>query len=273
MNAYSSPRDALLGSTLLEHPDHVLPAWPERPLDARALDRGMGEAVARRTVFRDTDGEDWGRVADRVAAGNIALLGRDVTGELATERARLRNAIATGALLTSGRHLQHGDEAQVGRNIEVFTNCATAITSFTKFYLLLNGSGVGRSYDDELMAVDWADAPDLLFRLAPEHPDFPQDAAAQARFETALGGGARRGAAAWPRSRARRGAGAQGRRQPRRLGARARAGGEHGVPARARAGGGARLLGHPPGRQPDRRHAGPAGLGPGVAAARLPEPA
>ena len=31
------------------------------------------------------------------------------------------------------------------RNMEVFTNCATAIASFAKFYLLLNGSGVGRS--------------------------------------------------------------------------------------------------------------------------------
>ena len=165
MNAYSSPRDALLAATLLERPDRPVWAWPEETLAARPLDRGMGEAVGRRTVFRAADGEDWGRVADRVALGNIALLGRPVMGELAAERARLRNAIATGALLTSGRHLQHGDEAQVGRNIEVFTNCATAITSFTKFYLLLNGSGVGRAYDDELIAIDWADAPDLLFHL------------------------------------------------------------------------------------------------------------
>ena len=187
MNAYSSPRDALLASTLLERAQHPAQAWPEHPLEARPLDRGMGEAVARRTVFRAADAEDWGRVADRVALGNIALLGRPVTGELAAERARLRNAIATGALLTSGRHLQHGDETQVGRNIEVFTNCATAITSFTKFYLLLNGSGVGRAYDDELMAIDWADAPDLLFHLSPEHPDFPRDAAAVARFEAELG--------------------------------------------------------------------------------------
>ncbi len=186
MNAYSSPRDALLASTLLERPGHAS-AWPERPLEARSLDRGMGEAVARRTVFRAADGEDWGRVADRVALGNISLLGREVTGALAAERARLRNAIATGALLTSGRHLQHGDEAQAGRNIEVFTNCATAITSFTKFYLLLNGSGVGRAYDDELMAIDWADAPDLLFYLSPAHKDFPRDGATVARFETELG--------------------------------------------------------------------------------------
>ena len=57
--------------------------------------------------------------------------------------------------------------------MEVFTNCATAIASFAKFYLLLNGSGVGRSYDDELMAVDWAQAPTLLLYLSPDHPDHP----------------------------------------------------------------------------------------------------
>ena len=127
----------------------------EIPLPARALDTGMGVAVARRTVFRDTDQDCFGRVADRVSAGNMALLGRNLTPADRTEQARLRNAIATGTLLTSGRHLQHGDHEQPNRNMEVFTNCATAIVSFAKFYLLLNGSGVGRSYDDALTVVDW----------------------------------------------------------------------------------------------------------------------
>jgi len=147
-------------------------AFGEAKLPARALDQGMGVAVGRRTVFRPDDDEDFGRVADRVAAGNIALLARrDPLARV--EQARLRNAIATGALLTSGRHLQHGDAEQPNRNMELFTNCATAAASFTKFYLLLNGSGVGRSYDDALMAVDWAHAPRLLFYLSPEHPDHP----------------------------------------------------------------------------------------------------
>ena len=99
-----------------------------------------------------------------------------------SERAQLRNAIATGALLTSGRHLQHGDALQPTRNMEVFTNCATAITSFAKFYLLLNGSGVGRAYDDELCAVDWSQAPTLLLYLSPDHPDFPRGRAGLHRF-------------------------------------------------------------------------------------------
>ena len=145
-------------------------SFGEAPLPPRALDPGMGLAVARRTVFRPSDAEDFGRVADRVAAGNMALLGSRAD---AAEQARLRNAIATGALITSGRHLQHGDADQPGRNMEVFTNCATAITSFSLFYLLLNGSGVGRSYDEELVAVDWANAPRLLLRLDRGHPDYP----------------------------------------------------------------------------------------------------
>ncbi|MCK8782922.1 recombinase [Roseomonas sp. NAR14] len=180
-------------------------SFGEVPLPARALDPGMGVAVARRTVFRPEDAEDFGRVADRVAAGNMALLdlmpgggaGRpeaaspEPAAEQArlrsAEQARLRNAIATGALLTSGRHLQHGDAGQPGRNLELFTNCATAIASFTSFYLLLNGAGVGRSYDDALMAVDWAEAPDLLLRLPPEHPDYPRDEAGLRRFAAELG--------------------------------------------------------------------------------------
>ncbi|GGJ40387.1 recombinase [Neoroseomonas lacus] len=163
------------GSLAAARQRHILPALPgagfgEAPLPARAVDPGMGLAVARRTVFRPGDAEDFGRVADRVAAGNMALLGDRAD---AAEQARLRNAIATGALITSGRHLQHGDAAQPTRNMEVFTNCATAITSFALFYLLLNGSGVGRAYDDELVAVDWGHAPRLLLHLSADHPDFP----------------------------------------------------------------------------------------------------
>jgi len=156
-------------------------------LPARLLDPGMGVAVARRTVFRTDDAECFGRVADRVAAGNMALLGHELTDAERSEQARLRNAIATGALLTSGRHLQHGDASQPERNMEVFTNCATAIASFAKFYLLLNGSGVGRSYDDALTAIDWSDAPALLLYLAPDHPDYPRTPDAVCRFGVDLG--------------------------------------------------------------------------------------
>jgi ribonucleoside-triphosphate reductase (formate) len=154
------------------------------PLPPRPLDPGMGEAVARRTILRAEDAGSFGRVADRVAAGNMALLGPAAD---TIEQARLRNAIATGALLTSGRHLQHGDLDQPNRNMEVFTNCATAIASFAKFYLLLNGSGVGRAYDDALMAVDWAEAPRLLLHLDRGHPDHPYTSGNLRRFGIELG--------------------------------------------------------------------------------------
>jgi len=161
-------------------------AFGEDKLPPRQLDAGMGVAVARRTVFRADDAESFGNVADRVAAGNVSLLGRD-DPTTRIEQARLRNAIATGALLTSGRHLQHGDAGQAARNMELFTNCATAAASFAKFYLLLNGSGVGRSYDDGLMAVDWANAPGLMLYLSPSHPDYPRDQAARHRFADEFG--------------------------------------------------------------------------------------
>ena len=103
------------------------------------------------------------------------------------EQARLRNAMASAALITSGRHLQHGDQDQPGRTMEVFTNCATANASFTLFYLLLNGSGVGRAYDDELVVVDWGRAPRLLLRLDPAHADWPRRRADLHRFGAEFG--------------------------------------------------------------------------------------
>jgi hypothetical protein len=161
-----------------------------QPAQPRPLDPGMGLAVARRTVFRPEDQESFGRVADRVSTGNMSLLGllgRSLSEEDRAEQARLRNAIATGALITSGRHLQHGDAQQATRNMEVFTNCATAIASFSKFYLLLNGSGVGRAYDDALVAVDWGNAPKLVLHLSPAHPDYPRDRAALHEFASDFG--------------------------------------------------------------------------------------
>lgn len=105
----------------------------------RELHPGMGQAVAERTVLRkkpDGSVETWGDVADRVSMGN-AMLAKN--GEFTTERDRLRHHIARGTVLMSGRHLQHGDATQPDRNMEVFTNCSTAATSFAQFYLLMNG--------------------------------------------------------------------------------------------------------------------------------------
>ena len=144
------------------------------PIAARALASGLGVAVARRGIFRPSDQQDFGRVAERVAAGNMALLGDAATDDAAQEKAYLRNAIACGALLTAGRHLVRGDETEPSQPMEYFVNCATAAASFTSFYLLLCGAGVGRCYDDALCLVDWQAAPRLFFHLATDHADFAE---------------------------------------------------------------------------------------------------
>lgn len=133
----------------------------------------MPLAVAERTILRkisDISKETWSDVAERVALGNALLCPNpeDVEGE----KQKLQDAIGKATLLMSGRHLQHGDKDQPKRNQEVFTNCATSPASFLMFYLLLNGSGVGRSYDDDMMLVNWDYSPNLRCVLSHTHPDF-----------------------------------------------------------------------------------------------------
>lgn len=118
--------------------------------------------------------ESWGEVAERVAIGNSRLVpslpGAPKHAE--AEGRMLETHIAKATILLSGRHLQHGDATQPGRNQEVFTNCATAASSFAMFYLLLNGSGVGRDYSDEMTLIDFDHAPQLICVLDENHADF-----------------------------------------------------------------------------------------------------
>jgi adenosylcobalamin-dependent ribonucleoside-triphosphate reductase len=141
----------------------------------RRLSPGLGRAVAKRTYLRtDENGklEKWSEVAKRVALGNTLLISSQDEEHQKEEYEILRKHLANASLLLSGRHLQHGDKDQPKRNMEVFTNCSTASTSYLLFYLLLNGSGVGRSYDDDLMVVDWDNMPSLRIVLSQDHPDF-----------------------------------------------------------------------------------------------------
>ena len=138
----------------------------------RPLHPGMGQAVAERTYLRRKENgewEDWGDVAHRVALGNSLLAPK---ADQAHEYEILRKHLANASLLLSGRHLQHGDENQPHRNMEIFTNCSTAASSFMLFYLLLNGSGVGRSYDDDMMLVNWDYAPNVRCVIDHTHADF-----------------------------------------------------------------------------------------------------
>jgi len=157
------------------------------PKKFRPLAEGIGEAVARRTILRTNENgelETWGDVAHRVAEGNANLLKNvmpnsnfneslDLGRNIDREKILLQKHIANASLLMSGRHLQHGDETQPSRNQEVFTNCSTSASSFLMFYLLMNGSGVGRAYDDDLMLVDWSEhMPQIRLVLDDSHKDF-----------------------------------------------------------------------------------------------------
>ena len=113
--------------------------------------------------------EQWADVALRVATGNSLLEPNPVTREY--EFDRMHHHLRQASILMSGRHLQHGDETQPTRNMEVFTNCSTSAVSFLTFYLLLNGSGVGRSYDDAMMKVNWANLPIVVPVIDMMHKD------------------------------------------------------------------------------------------------------
>ena len=143
----------------------------------RQLAKGLGEAVAKRTILRtkaNGELESWQDVAKRVAMGNSSLLPQKEkwAKHQQQEYRLLKKHLSNASLLLSGRHLQHGDAEQPSRNMEVFTNCSTASSSFLLFYLLLNGSGVGRAYDDALMVVDWDYMPLIRCVLSDQHPDF-----------------------------------------------------------------------------------------------------
>ncbi len=155
-------------------------AFPqEDKLVVRDLDPGMGLAVARRTVFRKDDNDSWLAVAERVSAGNFSLVGHykpevalKHAAEIAFYQYQMKKLIAKGGLLMSGRHLQQGDTLQHTRNMEVFTNCSTSAFSFLLFYLLLNGSGVGRDYSKWSLLVNWAKMPRVIIALSADHADF-----------------------------------------------------------------------------------------------------
>lgn len=142
----------------------------EHNLYYRPLADGIGEAVAKRTFLRKKENgewENWADVAVRTAKGNCSL---HETGK--RDEQRLKELIAKGALMLSGRQLQHGDENQKNNLQEKYVNCACSLTTHMLFYLALNGCGIGTSYDDELTVVDWNFAPKVICLLSENHPDF-----------------------------------------------------------------------------------------------------
>jgi len=171
--------------------DAEVAAWAKSnnlAIDGYDVTSGDGEFVEiLLNVVGEIDVEKWEDVAYRVALGSSLLhpqakdfSAADVpaTSELAAlanRRARefesMHHHLRQASILMSGRHLQHGDETQPTRNMEVFTNCSTAAMNALNFYLLLNGSGVGRSYDDAMMLVDFADLPIIVPVIDFTHKD------------------------------------------------------------------------------------------------------
>lgn len=134
------------------------------------VEKGDGERVKiTLNVIGDVVIESWADVAERVALGNSMLEPRP--GQRAPEFDAMHHHLRQASLLMSGRHLQHGDATQPGRNMEVFTNCSTSAMTFLEFYLLLNGSGVGRCYDDAMMQVDWRLMPIVVCTIDGWHKD------------------------------------------------------------------------------------------------------
>lgn len=137
-------------------------------IDGYHVDEGDDKTVEiTLNVVGHIEVETWEDVAHRVAMGSSLLRLEDSEDEFKAMHHHLRQA----SLLMSGRHLQHGDETQPSRNMEVFTNCATSGLSCLEFYLLLNGSGVGRCYDDAMMQVDWRLMPTVAVVIDQTHPD------------------------------------------------------------------------------------------------------
>jgi hypothetical protein len=146
-------------------------------IDSYHVDKGDDERVAiTLNVVADIEIEQWADVARRVATGNTLLDPRIANEDypkvvIDTEFNKMHHHLRQASLLMSGRHLQHGDADQPKRNMEVFTNCSTSAMSFLEFYLLLNGSGVGRCYDDAMMQVNWNYMPTVVCTINGQHKD------------------------------------------------------------------------------------------------------
>lgn len=133
---------------------------------------GMGKSLFENKYSRrKPNGEflTWAEhMRQNVVPGNFSLASQhDEAKYVRTEQLAVQ-----GVLPFSGRHLQHGDLAQRSKTGERFTNCSTAMTSFQKFWLLMQGSGVGRLYDADLCRVDWSFMPHARFVLEQSHPDY-----------------------------------------------------------------------------------------------------
>jgi adenosylcobalamin-dependent ribonucleoside-triphosphate reductase len=124
--------------------------------------------------------QSWGERVEDVVRGNFLLdprlesIGNDAGAGHAAQR-ELDESVRLarmGIMAFAGRHLQHGDDTQRHKIMELHTNCSTALTSFQLFRLLLRGSGVGRDYSAACCRVNWENMPQVRLVLDESHRDF-----------------------------------------------------------------------------------------------------
>lgn len=153
--------------------DHEVDEWCKSNnlvIESYHVDYGDDLIVrAELKVIGHIEVEKWADVAARVATGNAMLHPEQPEREF--EFNKMHHHLRQASILMSGRHLQHGDETQPTRNMEVFTNCSTAASTFLTFYLLLNGSGVGRSYDNAMIRADLNSLPITVCTIDMMHKD------------------------------------------------------------------------------------------------------
>ncbi len=149
---------------------------------------GMPKAIFENKYSRMVEDEGrkqtWVERTNEVVEGNFSLIepfdyvldhnrstddDNAVVTQYFQDKARTTELAAKGVIPFSGRHLQHGDSNQKYKSGEVFSNCSTSMFSFVKFWLLMKGSGVGRSYDSDLCRVNWDNLPNI--RVVLEGPD------------------------------------------------------------------------------------------------------
>jgi hypothetical protein len=158
-------REALPDTLILNDNDPLYVVW-KNAADLSEYPVEVSDKAKFMTAEPELRTETWADVAERVARGNTELVD-DAQSDLTP----MRRLVAKGALLMSGRHLQHTDGNLKNRPMEVVTNCSSSAATFILFYLLLNGSGVGRAYDDAMMKVDWRNMPDVHVVIDEDYED------------------------------------------------------------------------------------------------------
>ncbi len=138
---------------------------------------GMAKSVFQNKYSRRKHNGEFQSFVERISeviTGNFSLHPNWLfpSVDLSIEYQNAMNLGKAGILATSGRHLQHGDENQNSKILELFTNCSTAMFSFMVFRLLLRGSGVGRDYSAASCRVDWDNMPNVRLVLDTSHADF-----------------------------------------------------------------------------------------------------